>query len=233
MADARAMAAARLPVSDSAAALASFIAAEDFPCLGAKAAHARGGIETIEAGELTVASHDQAIVAGLQRFACDADAEHLFVSFAVAFAAAPALSEREFEQALWQRMQALHELDRRQFGWDPAVSSDPRSPRFSMSIGGHAFYVVGLHPAASRPARRFPQPVLLFNLHSQFERLRADGRYEKLREAIIRRDIAYAGSANPMLAVHGKSSEARQYSGRQVDADWRCPFHASNGEAPA
>jgi FPC/CPF motif-containing protein YcgG len=94
-----------------------------------------------------------------------------------------------------------------------------------MSIGGKAFYVVGLHPASSRPARRFRQPTLVFNLHSQFEQLRTDGRYDKLREAITARDIALAGSKNPMLAVHGTDSEARQYSGRRVDERWVCPFH--------
>lgn len=228
-----AVASSSLPASSVATAWAAFIAAEDFPCLGAKAALERGGIEMMEAGELTAARDDRAIVAALQRFARHADAEPLFVSFAVVFAAAGRLTEKNFEQALWQRLQALHEIDRRQFGWDPSVSSDPHSPRFSMSIGGHAFYVVGLHPSSSRRARRFRQPVLVFNLHSQFERLRTDGRYEKLRQSIIRRDIAYAGSANPMLAVHGESSEARQYSGRRVDAEWRCPFHAQNGEPPA
>ena len=35
------------------------------------------------------------------------------------------------------------------------------------------------------------------------------------------RDEALAGSRNPMLARHGRSSEARQYSGRAVDANWR------------
>ena len=39
------------------------------------------------------------------------------------------------------------------------------------------------------------------------------------------RDEAIAGSRNPMLARHGEASEARQYSGRAVDPDWRCPFH--------
>ena len=38
------------------------------------------------------------------------------------------------------------------------------------------------------------------------------------------RDEALTGSRNPMLARHGEASEARQYSGRAVDEDWRCPF---------
>ena len=67
----------------------------------------------------------------------------------------------------------------------------------------------------------------MFNLHSQFEALRDDGRYDKLRAAITDRDVRYSGSRNPMLATHGESSEARQYSGRRVEADWRCPFAAA------
>ncbi|WP_197430657.1 YqcI/YcgG family protein, partial [Methylobacterium sp. CCH5-D2] len=72
--------------------------------------------------------------------------------------------------------------------------------------------------------RRFEAPVLVFNLHDQFERLRAEGRYERLRETILARDVDLAGSVNPMLARHGERSEAVQYSGRAVPADWACPF---------
>ena len=35
-----------------------------------------------------------------------------------------------------------------------------------------------------------------------------------MREKIMLRDEAMAGSRNPMLARHGEASEARQYSGR-------------------
>jgi len=90
--------------------------------------------------------------------------------------------------------------------------------------------VVGLHPRASRPARTFAKPTLVFNLHDQFEELRRAGKYEGMREKIMVRDEALAGSRNPMLARHGESSEARQYSGRIVDADWRCPFKYSGTE---
>src|SRR5690606_4758135 len=103
---------------------------------------------------------------------------------------------------------------------DPRVSHSPDDPHFSLSFGGEAFFVVGLHPAASRPARRFERPALVFNLHDQFEQLRAAGRYDQLRSAIIERDIALAGEPNPMLARHGTISEARQYSGRAVPGDW-------------
>jgi FPC/CPF motif-containing protein YcgG len=48
-----------------------------------------------------------------------------------------------------------------------------------------------------------------------------------MREKIMVRDEALAGSRNPMLARHGETSEARQYSGRQVDETWQCPFRYS------
>ena len=72
--------------------------------------------------------------------------------------------------------------------------------------------------------------MVVFNLHDQFERLRAAGRYERLRTAIVDRDAAWTGTINPMLAQHGESSAARQFSGRAVPDDWACPFR--RGEAP-
>jgi FPC/CPF motif-containing protein YcgG len=209
-----------------------FITRKAFPCLGAKSAQARGQLHYLHAGDIASDRTDRLITAGVQAFAADVTSHSMFVSLVVLFPRSAPLSEGDFEAALWQRLQSIHSLDSSSHRWDPAVSDDPASARFSMSIGGRAFYVIGLHPNASRPARRFSCPTLVFNLHSQFERLREDGRYGKLRRAIIERDVAYSGSANPMLAIHGESSEARQYSGRQVDAGWVCPFHAKNERNP-
>ena len=107
---------------------------------------------------------------------------------------------------------------------DPRVAHDPDDPHFAMSFGGEAFFVVGLHPRSSRPARQFEKPAMVFNLHDQFERLRAEGRYDKMRGTILDRDERLAGSVNPMLAKHGTISAARQYSGRAVSDGWECPF---------
>lgn len=197
-----------------------------FPCVGAKSALAHDGIEFFEGGDLRDGNGDRELLVQLQHFATSARPDALFVSFVALFPRTPRLDELAFEQALWERLQSLHRLDSKAFGWDASVSSDPRSPQFSMSLGGRAFYVIGVHPGASRKARRFGCAALVFNLHSQFETLREDGRYDKMRAAINERDIAFSGSANPMLAEHGQASEARQYSGRHVGAQWRCPFSA-------
>jgi len=211
--------------------LAGMIQADAFPCVGAKSALARDALQVFEAGSLLDAGSDADVLATIQAFAASVPADALFASLAIAYPDTPQLDEAAFETALWSRLQALHELDRRRFDWDASVSSDPDDDRFSMSLGGRAFYVIGLHAGASRPARRIDGAMLVFNLHSQFEVLRADGRYQKLSATIRERDEAFAGSVNPMLARHGEASEARQYSGRVVGDDWRCPFHAHAGRA--
>jgi len=188
-------------------------------------------MDFIRGGDVRCPQMDEPIVRVLQAFTGSAAADAIFVTRIALFESTPPLDEFQFERAMWQRLSAFHAIDRVDHEWDSSVSDDPQSPQFSLSIGGRAFYVVGLHPGSSRPARRFRCAALVFNLHSQFESLRADGRYEKLREAIIARDVAYSGSSNPMLAAHGTVSEARQYSGRQVGADWRCPFPVDPEEA--
>ena len=197
-----------------------------FPCVGAKAALARNAIRFIDGGDLRSGEHDGVVLQTIQAFAADSDADVVFASLVVVYPLTPRLQELAFETALWARLQALHESDYATHHWDRSVSPDPSDPEFSLSLGGRGFYVVGLHAGASRPARRIPGAALVFNLHSQFEVLRADGRYDKLSESIRARDMVLAGSVNPMLARHGEASEAMQYSGRRVDRSWQCPFHA-------
>jgi FPC/CPF motif-containing protein YcgG len=211
----------------------TFVRAPSFPCVGAKSALARGQMHIVVARDITSSWDDLRIHPGLfdlaRRFCVDPT---LFQSFVVVFEGPETLTELQFERAMWNRIQSLadkdvwHGLD-----YDPTVDSDPESPHFSLSFGGEAFFVVGMHPGASRPARRFHTPALVFNLHRQFEMLREEGMYEKLRDSILERDRSLAGSINPMLARHGESSEARQYSGRAVGDDWTCPFAAPSTKA--
>jgi FPC/CPF motif-containing protein YcgG len=202
------------------------IDAHDFPCVGAKSALARGTLKIVPARDITSAWNDVKIHDELLEWAFEyrRDPEGLR-SLAVVFEGPESLTERAFERCMWQRLQSLSDKDAwRGQEYDGAVSADPSDPHFSLSFGGEAFFVVGLHPNASRLARRFASPALVFNLHDQFERLREAGRYERMRDAIISRAVALAGTPNPMLARHGEASEAAQYSGRVVSDDWQCPF---------
>lgn len=202
------------------------VAAPDFPCVGAKSALARGTLEVLVCHSLASGWDDVRIHSHLLDWAYGwrRDPEGLR-SLAVVFDGPEDLTERAFETMMWERLQSLADKDAwRGQPYDERVSADPEDPHFSLSFGGEAFFVVGLHPQASRPARRFPRPTMVFNLHEQFEVLREQGRYERMREKILARDVALAGDVNPMLARHGETSEARQYSGRKVGADWQCPF---------
>ncbi len=204
----------------------AFITDRSFPCVGAKAALQRDGMRFIVARDFGSAWDDLRVLPALLDLARSYRAEpELFQSLVVLFEAGAPEDEETFEQGLWTRLQSLSDKDEwlGQHG-DPRVSHDPEDPHFAMSFGGEAFFVVGLHPRASRPARRFATPAMVFNLHDQFETLRAEGRYDKLRNAILGRDLEMAGTSNPMLAQHGSVSSARQYSGRAVEDDWRCPY---------
>ncbi len=198
----------------------------EFPCVGAKSALARGTLKIVPARDLTSAWNDVAIHAELLEWAFQYSRDPGGLrSLAVVFEGPTDLTEAQFERWMWTRIQSFADKDVwRGQAYDSLVSPDPANPHFSLSFGGQAFFVVGLHPQSSRPARRFTRPAMVFNLHDQFERLREDGRYERMRDAIIMRDVALAGTPNPMLARHGETSEARQYSGRAVADDWDCPF---------
>ncbi|WP_336985581.1 guanitoxin biosynthesis heme-dependent pre-guanitoxin N-hydroxylase GntA [Altererythrobacter aquiaggeris] len=203
-----------------------FIQSSDYPCVGAKSALGRNQMTAYVGNALTSAWDDLAIVDELIDFAhAYARNPTMFQTFVAFFPHTRELDEELFEKALWERITSLQSKDEwLGQAYDAKVSSDPAAPDFSLSFGGMSFFVVGMHPAASRPARRFAVPTLVFNLHDQFDRLRTDGRYEKLRAAILNRDVQYAGSVNPMLAKHGEKSEAAQYSGRIVSSDWKCPW---------
>lgn len=202
------------------------IAQPDFPCVGAKSALARGTLRTLVCHSLASGWDDVMIHRELMAWAEEYRADPTGLrSLAVVFSGPDDLDEVAFETLMWERIQSFADKDE----WlgqpyDHRVSGDPNDPHFSLSFGGEAYFVVGLHPHASRPARRFPNPTLVFNLHAQFEQLRGEGKYEGMRAKILTRDEQLAGSINPMLARHGEVSEARQYSGRAVGRDWVCPF---------
>ncbi len=208
--------------------LEAFVQDAAFPCLGARSAFNTGRVHMGRYGRL---GDERALP--LQSL-CDAlaafskaypDPGELPVT-CIALFDDDVADEQDFERRLWRHLQALHRCDRRDFNWAPGVSSNPASADFSFSIAGRAFFVVGLHPHASRLARRAPAPCIAFNFHDQFVQLRASGKYDRLQRLIRARDVALQGDANPVLAGFGDASEARQYSGRAMGAEWSCPFQA-------
>jgi FPC/CPF motif-containing protein YcgG len=208
-----------------------------FSCLGAKSALRSGGYQMGIYDELGSVNATRDLARDLSAFAGTldneagaADADHAIrlTTFIASFLRPVPGDEAEFERLLWAQLQALHDGDPTQ-SWDPSVSSDPEDAHFSFSIAGSAFFVVGLHAASTRWARRFAWPTLVFNPHGQFERLRQDGHFGRLQGLIRARERTLQGSLNTNLTDFGERSEARQYSGRPVGEDWHCPFSPRSG----
>lgn len=211
------------------AAFNAFVADPRYPCLAAKGLAGRDDYELHVFGSLGSAPASRALAARLGSFARDArrrGKDDPLTAFVAVFTGPPPRGEAEFERRLWRQLQRLHDRDDPSPGWDRSVSDDPGDPRFAFSFAGCALFVIGLHPDSSRLARRFAWPTLVFNPHAQFERLRGEGLFERLRDRIRERDLALQGSINPSVADFGEVSEARQYSGRDTtNRSWRCPFH--------
>lgn len=204
-----------------------------FSCVGAKSAIRRGSYRLCLYAEMGSSGTTVGLARDLSDFVEERDNLHGdFSTFVACFEEPVGIDEEGFEGLLWAQLQRLHEQDRHHHRWDPSVSPDPEDPNFAFSFAGSAFFVVGLHAASSRFTRRFAWPTLVFNAHHQFDKLRADGRYDRFQEVIRNRERDLQGSLNPNLADFGTSSEARQYSGRPVEKGWRCPFQGPRADDP-
>lgn len=202
----------------------AFILDNDHPCIMAQTVFSMDQLEMHSYDEFGSLKTAEKLIRDLETYLENYNFEsNDFKTFLAVFPNSPEYSEIEFEKLLWQQLQNLHEADPK--SWDRRVSEDPESKNFSFSIGGRAFYIVGMHPGSSRMARQSPHTAIAFNLHWQFEKLREMGAYLNVRDKIRERDRQLQGNINPMLEDFGKSSEAKQYSGRKVHKTWKCPFH--------
>jgi FPC/CPF motif-containing protein YcgG len=147
-----------------------------------------------------------------------------FATFIASFESPPVADECVFERLLWDTLQQLRDLDAAHYRWAREVSSNPADPAFAFSFAETALFVVGLHAGSSRVTRRVAWPTLVFNPHSQFEGLRRSGRFARFRHVIREGERRLQGMPNPMSTDFGQQSEAAQYSGREVDSGWQCPF---------
>lgn len=204
-----------------------FVEAKSFPCIGAKVAVSTGEASVFAAGSIKINTDDQQILEFLYSFIdiYREQGNHYF-SAIIAFNDTDNLTEDEFEKYLWMRLQSLSNLDAQNYPYDLRVSPNPASADFSFSLKQESFYIIGLHPGSSRPARQFQYPALVFNPHQQFEKMRETGKYDTMKKTVRKKDILLAGNINPMLRDHGTESEVWQYSGKNQVQPMSCPFKA-------
>jgi len=119
-----------------------------FPCLGAKSALARGTLKVLACHSLCSTWDDLRIHRELLGWAIDyASQPEGLRSLAVVFEGPLDLDEAAFERAMWNRIQSFADKDHwLGLPYDARVSADPDDPHFSLSFGGEAFFVIGLHP---------------------------------------------------------------------------------------
>lgn len=197
----------------------------DYPCVMAKLAVKSKSIQSMDIPFKNYQKHIPTLYSNLIQFIKNTQ-ENSYKSFLLSFSGLEnPLSELEFESFLWSFLSEISKYD--SADWATNVSSKPNDSEFSFSIGGKAFYIIGMHPNSSRLARRTPYPAMIFNLHDQFEKLRKTGKYRSIRNSIRQRDLKFQGSINPMVMDFGSDSEAKQYSGRRTGSDWQCPFRHS------
>lgn len=203
----------------------NFLGNKAFPCVAAKDAMAKANIKLFVADNIACPKDDKAILDFIYEFI------HFFrksgkgfYSAAIIFMQPEILSEEMFDVLLWKRLAALRSLDALQYQHDSRVAANPTGSNFSFSLMEEAFFIVGLHPTSSRPARRFKYATLVFNPHAQFETMKKNARYEKMKTIVRKRDVSFSGSVNPMLTDFGEASEVYQYSGKNYDSNWKCPL---------
>ena len=209
--------------------LQAFVEDPKFPCVGAKSAFARKTYRIGLHGRMGSQAASASLLRHLYQFIRDQDSDtgplpSLFITYIAIFNTPHVMSETHAHELTWDQLLKLHLLDAKLYRCAPDVSSDPASPDFGFSVGGKAFFVVGLNPCASRIARRFAHPALVFNPHWQFDELRRRNEFDRLRTIIRSRDQILQGRTNPNLDTFHQKTEAFQYSGLYITDKNLCSF---------
>lgn len=215
--------------------LKAFINDRAYPCIAAKAAVHQSELRIKVAADMGSANADREILTFIYSFTenyrnTKDTGLSPYQSACIIFRQPKIRDEEMYDNLMWQRLQALADLDSESYPFDTRVIADPESAAFSFSLMEEAFFIIGLHPMSSRAARKFQYPTLVFNPHAQFEKLRQQKKYDPMKKAIRKRDLDYSGSVNPMLRDFGDESEVYQYSGRQYQKEWRCPLKIDHGK---
>ncbi len=204
-------------------AIGSFIGRKDYPYVPAQQAFLKGeylvGIYNDFGSGSSLTLNDLLYFREKQK-----QSTSLFMSFFAVYLSPSPPDETVFEERMWQELSNLSDKD--DAPWDPTFSSDPDDKRFCFSLGGDAFFTVGMHPASSRKARRFSYPAIVFNLFDQFEELDRRGRYDRTVAVNRKRDVQFQGSLNPMVEKYADVWESIQFSGKENPPDWKCPFNS-------
>ena len=215
---------------DTYQAIGSLLSDRNYPCIAAIRSFAHGDFVVGSYPGFGSGRSSQDIAQDLKYFLKkQASSQSSYFTYFAQFKGGDDLTESEFENALWHELSCIASLSGA--SWDPTFSDNPEDKNFCFSFEGKAFFVVGLHPNASRKARKFRQPLLIFNLYDQFKQLMIEGKYDAMVKVNREKDRKFQGSVNPMAEKYAESWESIQFSGSENPSNWKCPFQ--HGAIPA
>jgi uncharacterized protein len=195
-----------------------------FPCLGARSAFRNDSYVFAVHHDLFGPDAVEAVAADLRHFAAVRLRLGRLYSCIVSFVEPRTVpDEQVWDGQVWGFLQALHDLD--DTPWDPRFSADPESGDFALSFAGVGHLMLALYPGATRYARRFAWPTLVFNPLEQDTAAFADEQdFARFQHIIRERDARLQGHVNPSLPATREQSQAPGFSGAPIPDSWRCPL---------
>lgn len=190
-----------------------FVGGKSFSCVMAKAALKKGFVKSKDLGSGMSAKESLRFIYEFVKEyrRCGNDLS----SFIFFFEEERFKTFSAFEKFFWDFILDLKRLDQDLYPGDQRVGADPIDPDFGYSLMEEAFFLIVLHPGSPRKARRYFKPAIVFNPHQQFEKMRINGSFEKVRSLIREKDARIQKEKNQMLQDYGAGNEILQYTGRQ------------------
>jgi FPC/CPF motif-containing protein YcgG len=206
-----------------------YVLSTSFPCLGAKTAFQRKtfcfGLYDILGTKQTAKLLWHHLIEFINHQSSLWANNHMFTTYVACFRTPKDINEEVFETLLWKQLHLLHTEDvENGMKWADNYSDNPIDPNFAFSIGGRAFFIVGLHPNSSRKARQFITPAITFNSSDQFTNLRRLKIMTDMRQVIRNADLHQNGSINPNLIPNDNNSSAFEFSGKLIQPSWTPDF---------
>jgi FPC/CPF motif-containing protein YcgG len=206
-----------------------YIMSKNFPCLSAKIAFRRNtfcfGFYDILASKHTTKLLWHHLIDFINRQSFFWANNDIFTTYVACFRTPKDVNEVVFETLLWKQLQLIHAEDvENGMKWAENYSDNPTDPNFGFSVGGRAFFIVGLHPNSSRKARQFSTPVITFNSLDQFTNLRQLKMFTNIQQVVRNADLRQNKSINPNLILNDNNSDAFEYSGKLIQSGWTPDF---------
>jgi uncharacterized protein len=130
---------------------------------------------------------------------------------------------KKFRREFWILLKKIAKMQAEYFGYAEGYSPVLNDSNFSFSFAGVSTFIAAFFNDSPRVSRRFGYTTLVFNIREQFNKLKAEGKFEAFKSAVKKREEKVQNNFNTNLSDFGSESEWRQYD--SIDTQSACPFH--------